>query len=166
MFSAVSRQYCTRYDVKRIALQLQPGVVAAAERVCHLDLLFEAGYRVQFKLQGELALLGESLSRIDADGTLTAMAGQGDSAAQEPLLERFFKSIEGRLQRIRHEQEVQNIRYLGNTFVLHGRTVFDVVADEDGRLTLEMHRGSERQQAMLLASALLDGLYDGSIVPR
>jgi hypothetical protein len=29
-----------------------------------------------------------------------------------------------------------------------------------------MHRGEERQSAMLLASSLLDGLYDGSIVPK
>jgi hypothetical protein len=27
-----------------------------------------------------------------------------------------------------------------------------------------MHKGEKRQQAMLLASSLLDGLYDGSIV--
>jgi hypothetical protein len=79
-------------------------------------------------------------------------------------LEDFFKSIDGRLQRIRHEEDVQNIEYLGNTFVLGGKTVFDVVADEEGRLTIEMHKGDKRQQAMLLASSLLDGLYDGSIV--
>ena len=58
---------------------------------------------------------------------------------------------------------MQNIEYLGNTFVLNGKTVFDVVADEDGRLTIEMHKGEKRQRAMLLASSLLDGLYDGSI---
>jgi hypothetical protein len=58
---------------------------------------------------------------------------------------------------------VQNITYLGNTFVLNNKTVFDVVDDEGGRLSIEMHRGNERRPAMLLASALLDGLYDGSI---
>jgi len=53
-----------------------------------------------------------------------------------------------------------------NTFVLNNKTVFDVVGDEDGRLSIEMHRGGKRQPAVLLASALLDGLYDGSIKLR
>ena len=76
----------------------------------------------------------------------------------------FFKGIESRLDRIQHEEKVQSITFLGNTFVLNNKTVFDVVEDDDGRLAIEMHRGDERQPAMLLASSLLDGLYDRSIV--
>jgi len=135
-------------------------VVATAEQICHLNLEFEAGYGVQFKLQGQEARLGSKLSRLEGDGTVIAVG----SAALEKELEEFFKSIEGRLRRIRHEQEVQKIEYLGNTFSLNGKTVFDVIADEDGKLTIEMHKGDERKKAMLLASSLLDGLYDGSVI--
>ena len=135
-------------------------MVATAEQICHLNLEFEAGYGVQFKLQGQEARLGSKLSRLEGDGTVIAVG----SAALEKELEEFFKSIEGRLRRIRHEQEVQKIEYLGNTFSLNGKTVFDVIADEDGKLTIEMHKGDERKKAMLLASSLLDGLYDGSII--
>ena len=97
---------------------------------------------------------------MEGDGTVIAVG----SAALEKELEEFFKSIEGRLRRIRHEQEVQKIEYLGNTFSLNGKTVFDVIADEDGKLTIGMHKGDERKKAMLLASSLLDGLYDGSVI--
>jgi hypothetical protein len=160
--SAVTRDYCQRYAIKQISLELQSGVVDTADRVCHLELEFDAGYKVQFKLQGAQALLGEKLSQLQGDGTVTTLAGV-DTTSLEADLENFFKSIAGRLQRILHEEDVQNIEYLGNTFELNGKTVFDVVADEDGRLTISMHRGAERQEAMLLASSLLDGLYDGSI---
>ncbi len=160
--SAVTRQYCQRYAIERINLQVQSGVVDTADRVCHLELQFKAGYKVQFKLQGEQALLGDKLSLLQADGSVTCLAGV-DATGLESELEGFFKSIEGRLQRILHEEDVQNIEYLGNTFELNGKTIFDVLTDDDGRLTISMHRGEERQEAMLLASSLLDGLYDGSI---
>jgi len=158
--SPVTREYCQRYGVRSIAFEIQSGVVATAEQICHLNLEFEAGYGVQFKLQGQEARLGSKLSRLEGDGTVIAVG----SAALEKELEEFFKSIEGRLRRIRHEQEVQKIEYLGNTFSLNGKTVFDVIADEDGKLTIEMHKGDERKKAMLLASSLLDGLYDGSVI--
>jgi hypothetical protein len=161
--SEVARSWCRRYGIERIALQLEPGVVESADRVCNLDIQFERGSRVQFKLQGEAALLGERINSLSADGSLELLPG-ADSQALEAELERFFRGVEGRLQRIVHEEEVQGITFLGNTFVLNNKTVFEVVEDVDGRLTIEMHRGEERQSAMLLASSLLDGLYDGSIV--
>ena len=162
--SAVAREYCQRYGVQGISLELQSGVVESADRICHLELQFEAGYKVQFKLQDSLALLGEKVRGINGDGELDVVPGCNADGLEEEL-ESFFKSIEGRLIRIRHEEDVQNIEYLGNTFVLNGKTVFDVVADEDGQLSIEMHKEGGRQQAMLLASSLLDGLYDGSIKP-
>jgi len=161
--SPVTREYCQRYGVRSIALEIQSGVVATAEQICHLNLEFEAGYGVQFKLQGQEARLGSKLSRLEGDGTVIAQASVG-SAALEKELEEFFKSIGGRLRRIRHEEDVQKIEYLGNTFSLNGKTVFDVIANEDGKLTIEMHKGDERKKAMLLASSLLDGLYDGSVI--
>jgi hypothetical protein len=161
--SAVSQSWCSRYGISCIDLQLMPGVVETADQVCNLNLQFDEGYSVEFKLLGESALLGKRISSIKGDGRVSTAAGVEESALEEEL-ETFFKSIEGRLARIQHEEEVQGITFLGNTFVLNNKTVFDVVADEEGRLTIEMHKGEERQQAMLLASSLLDGLYDRSIV--
>jgi hypothetical protein len=121
------------------------------------------GYQVQFKLLGEQAKLGERINGLSPDGVVTTLSGDSASAMEDEL-EVFFKAIESRLDRIEHEERVQSITFLDNTFVLNNKTVFDVVEDTEGRLTIEMHKGEQRQSAMLLASSLLDGLYDGSIV--
>ena len=144
---------------------MQPGVVDSAESVCNLTLKFEPGYQVQFKLQGEQARLGERVSGISSSGVVTSADGVQTTDLEDQLTT-FFKNIEGRLDRIEHEEKVQSIVFMGNTFVLNNKTVFDVVDDDEGRLTIEMHRGDKRQSAKLLASSLLDGLYDGSIVVK
>lgn len=161
--SPIAKAYFERYAISHIALQMQPGVVDSAELVCNLLLKFEPGYQVQFKLQGEQALLGERICGISPDGVVTHL-DESLSAGLEDELRVFFKNIESRLDRIEHEERVQSITFLGNTFILNNKTVFDVIEDDDGRLAIEMHRGEKRQSAMLLASSLLDGLYDGSIV--
>jgi len=161
--SAIARAYFQRYAIGHIGLQMQPGVVDSADQVCNLSLKFEPGYEVQFKLSGEQACLGERVRSIAPDG-LVATLDNCSSDDLEDVLTVFFKHIESRLDRIEHEEKVQSITFLGNTFVLNNKTVFDVVEDDGGRLTIEMHRGDNRQPAKLLASSLLDGLYDGSII--
>jgi hypothetical protein len=163
--SQIAKAYFERYAISHIALQMQPGVVDSAERVCNLILKFEPGYQVQFKLQGEQALLGERVTGLSPDGVVTAVDGSLPESAEDELGE-FFKNIESRLDRIEHEERVQSITFLGNTFILNNKTVFDVVEDDGGRLIINMHRGDKRQPAKLLASSLLDGLYDGSIVVK
>ncbi len=161
--SPITKAYCERYSIEHIGLEMQPGVVDSADRVCTLTIKFLPGYQAQFKLLGEQALLGERVTSLSPDGTIVCTDG-ATATGLEDHLETFFQGIESRLDRIQHEEQVQSISFLGNTFVLNGKAVFDVVADDDGRLAIEMHKGKERQSAMLLASSLLDGLYDGSIV--
>lgn len=161
--SAIARAYFQRYAIGHIELQMQPGVVDSADRVCNLSLQFEPGYQVQFKLSGEQACLGERVKSIAPNGVVATL-DNNSSDNLEDALTAFFKYIESRLDRIEHEEKVQSITFLGNTFVLNNKTVFDVVEDDGGRLIIQMHRGDKRQSAKLLASSLLDGLYDGSIV--
>lgn len=161
--SAVAKMYFQRYAIEHIDLEIQDGVVESAERVCNLVIKFKPGYQVQFKLQGKQAELGELISEIVSHGRVVTKSGESPDALEDNIAE-LFNNIEGRLERIEHEQRVQSIAFLGNTFVLNRKTVFDVVEDQDGRLTIALHRGNERKTAMLLASSLLDGLYDGSIV--
>jgi hypothetical protein len=161
MISPLTKGYCQRYDVVRISLVEMPGVVEGAESVCHMDIDFADDYRVQFKLPLADTPAADGVIALEGDGGIQVAPDRPGS--DEETLGRFFAAIESRLAKIQHEQSVQNITYLGNTFVLNNKTVFDVMDDDDGRLTIEMHRGDERQQAMLLASSLLDGLYDGSI---
>ena len=163
--SEISDRYFQRYAISHIELQMQSGVVDSADPVCNLVLKFEAGHQVQFKLLGDQARLGEQVSEISPNGIVSTPDGS-PSGDLEETLSAFFSQIESRLDRIEHEERVQGITFLGNTFVLNNKTVFDVTEDVDGRLTIEMHKGDRRQSAMLLASSLLDGLYDGSIMPR
>jgi len=161
--SPIAKVYFERYTISHIGLEMESGVVDSADRVCNLTIKFVPGYQVQFKLLGEQALLGERVTGFSPGGEVAT--GNGTYAVDlEEQCMAFFQGIESRLDRIQHEEKVQSITFLGNTFVLNNKTVFDVVADDDGRLTIEMHKGEERQSAMLLASSLLDGLYDGSIV--
>ncbi|MBE9539609.1 MAG: hypothetical protein IMF06_11035 [Proteobacteria bacterium] len=161
--SRAAKNYFERYEISHIELQMQPGVVDSAERVCNLTLKFERGYQVQFKLLGEQSLLGEKITGISPDGSIATVNKDSTADLEDELLS-FFHNIESRLDRIEHEEKVQSITFLGNTFILNNKTVFDVVEDDGGRLIIEMHRGDKRQSAKLLASSLLDGLYDGSIV--
>jgi hypothetical protein len=161
--SPIAKEYFERYAIKHIALEMEPGVVDSADRVCNLSIVFAPGYQVQFKLLGEQAQLGERITGFSPGGVVDS-SNAAPAADLEEQFTAFFQGLESRLDRIQHEEKVQSITFLGNTFVLNNKTVFDVVADDDGRLTIEMHKGEERQSAMLLASSLLDGLYDGSIV--
>ena len=161
MISETSRDYCQRYGVQSIRLSEAPGVVDNADAVCDIVVDFVDDYRVQFKLPTGETPAVDGVVELGAGGEVHLE--HGSAGADEAALAGFFRRIESRLAKIQHEQSVQNITYLGNTFILNNKTVFDVVADEDGRLGIEMHRGEERRPAMLLASALLDGLYDGSI---
>ena len=163
--SEIANSYFQRYAISHIELQIQSGVVDSADPVCNLVLKFKAGYQVQFKLLGGRALLGEQVSEISPGGVVNTIKGSTPEDLENKLSE-FFSHIESRLDRIEHEERVQSITFLGNTFVLNNKTVFDVTEDVDGRLTIEMYKGDKRQSAMLLASSLLDGLYDGSIMPR
>ena len=160
--SAITGDYCDRYGVRQICLTPVTGVVEGADPVCNVDIDFDDGYHVQFKLPATQALAAQSVSRMSSDGSIDYSDAAG--GADEDTLKAFFVRIESRLAKIKHEESVQGITFLGNTFVLNNKTVFDVVEDDDGRLTIEMHRGEERRPAMLMASALLDGLYDGSIL--
>jgi hypothetical protein len=161
MQSDIAREYFERYRLKSIGLTEVSGVVEEAEAVCDIVIDFVDGYRVHFKLPTVQTPASDGVIQISPGGDLSFAAGS--AAVDEERVGQFFADIRTRLDKVLHEESVQHITYLGNTFILNNKTVFDVVADEDGRLEIEMHRGDERRPAMLLASALLDGLYDGSI---
>lgn len=156
-----------RHGIRTITLTPMAGVTSA-HRVCDLGIEFagdndHTAYHAQFKLQGDEARIGDQLTHISATGKLQFVDNHSDSAALESDLDRFFRGIDSRVTKVRQEQSVQAITFLGNSFVLNGKTVFTVVEDVEGRLSIELHKGDERQPAVLLASSLLDGLYDGSI---
>lgn len=171
MPAATTRQkvgdFFERHGIQTITLTPMAGVTDA-HRVCDLALEFSgddnhAPYRAQFKLQSDEALIGDTLRRIDATGQLQLVEGESTTPAINADIDSFFRAIATRVAKVRHEQSVQSVKFLGNSFILNAKTVFTVVEDNEGRLSIELHKGKERQPAMLMASSLLDGLYDGSI---
>jgi len=159
--------FFARHKILTITLTPMAGVTSA-HRVCDLEIEFSgdndpATYHAQFKLQGNEARIGDRLRRISASGKLQWIDHHSGSATRESVLETFFRDIDSRITKLQQEQSVQAIRFPGNSFVLHGKTVFTVLEDVEGRLSIELHKGDDRQPAVLLASSLLDGLYDGSI---
>jgi len=156
-----------RHGIHAITLTPMSGVTVA-HSVCDLGIEFaedetHSAYRAQFKLQGDEASIGDLVTHIDANGRLQLTGSQGETPSLHAVLESFLKAIETRVGKVRHEQSVQSVTFLGNRFMLNGKIEFTVVEDIDGRLKIELHKGEDRQPAVLLASSLLDGLYDGSI---
>ncbi len=100
--SETSRAYFERYEIARIDLEMQPGVVDSADRVCNLTMEFTPGYRAQFKLQGEQALLGNTVRSFLPNGVVELQA-DAPQADHERLYQAFFRGIENRLEKIQHE---------------------------------------------------------------
>lgn len=159
--------FCERHGIRNIRLTPMAGVTANY-RVCNLEFEFvqsgqHAAYEANFKLQDADAGIGDMISEISANGDVKLVDGPQQALEPVAALKAFFSMVEKRLRKVSQEQSVQSVTFLGNSFLLHGTTTFTVVDDDEGRLTIEIHKGDDRQQARLLASSLLDGLYDGSI---
>lgn len=159
--------FCRRHGIERIAMTLTDGVTAA-HRVCNLEFTFAAAerhgsYSVNFKLQGDDARIGETVAAVDANGTVVPAEEAGDRLPTAGVIDAFLGRIERRIGKIRQEQSVQSVTFLGNRFLLNGTTTFSVVSEDKGLLGIEIDRGDTRQPAQMMASNLLDGLYEGSI---
>jgi hypothetical protein len=159
--------FCRRHGIERITMRLMDGVTAA-HRVCNLEFTFAAGerhdsYKVNFKLQGEDARIGETVAAIELDGTVVPAEKAANGSPGPEVVGAFLRRIERRIGKIKQEQSVQSVTFLGSRFLLNGTTTFSVVSDDEGLLGIEIDRGEGRQPAQMMASNLLDGLYEGSI---
>lgn len=159
--------FCRRHRIERIALRLMEGVTAA-HRVCDLQLKFAAGdhhvaHVANFKLQGADARIGERVTEIEAGRAIRLADEQVHAPPSFEVIGAFLDSIEKRVRKVRQEQSVQSMTFLGNRFRLHGTTTFLVVSDDDGLLGIEIEGRDGRKSAQMIASSVLDGLYDGSI---
>lgn len=123
-------------------------------------------YCISFKLQDQGADLHRYIRSIEADA-LVGFTDQGDELQPEEknrLVQHFIGLIKGRVEKAKQEQDVQSIRFVGNTFILNKSTTFKVLSDDgDGRLNIEIISGEGLQEALLSAHGLLDGLYTGFI---
>jgi len=125
-------------------------------------------YSVEFKLQQESADICQCLKAIITEPEfsveLTSLSNRTGAEILNNKLQTFIELIRERIKSVQKEQIVQNISYVGNTFILNNSTKFKVLSDEgEGRLNIEILTKDLPLDALLTASGLLDGLYLGSI---
>ena len=85
-------------------------------------------------------------------------------AARQALVAGLIRAISDRVAKVYQEQSILNIQPVGKTFLLMGKTRFDVLADDgEGQLSIRLHRPEGASEAGLNANDLLDGLYTGLI---
>ncbi|MEJ8569765.1 hypothetical protein [Elongatibacter sediminis] len=127
-----------------------------------------SGYRVEFKLLDQAADAHRYLRRIGpppACETEWTDAGEGlGEEEQKAKVAALVKAIEGRVDKVHKEQSILHIQPVGKSFLLMGKTRFDVLSDDGkGQLTIRLHREEGVSEAGLNANDLLDGLYTGLI---
>ncbi len=124
-------------------------------------------YVVDFKIQDESSEIFQFIKSIRSDPEFNIdYVGKPENSGVNEIIRNFLLSIQPRVKKILKEQSVQNIKYVGNTFLLNNTTRFTVLRDEgEGRLIIQILGDDDNQEAKLSAHSLLDGLYLGTIQP-
>ena len=163
-----------RNEIRSLEVEQGEGITAGIE-ISNVNLMLikehdrpDLDYMVDFKLQSESSDIFRYLKAIHTEPEtsidLAEDTGQSDDQLVNQQLRDFIRNISDRVKSARKEETVQNIKYVGNTFILNNATVFKVLSDEgEGRLTIEVLSEAQPMDAVLTASGLLDGLYLGSI---
>ena len=129
----------------------------------------ERDYSVKFKLLEECIDIYEYIKTFDTKTDVSVELNEkGKELSQEELdelIKTFFDTITTRVKKIRKEESVQAITYVGNTFTLYNTTTFKVLSDDgEGRLEIEiLSKDKSMQEAGMTSHSLLDGLYSGAI---
>jgi hypothetical protein len=126
------------------------------------------GYHVVFKLLDQAADAHRILRRIGPPPEcLLELTPEGERLAdeiQEACVAELLAAIAGRVAKVHKEQSILNLQPVGKSFLLMGKTRFDVLADDgEGQLRIRLHRPEGSSEAGLNANDLLDGLYSGLI---
>ena len=163
-----------RNEIRSISIEKGLGITNSTE-ISDINMLFikeqtdqSLDYSVEFKLQRECADISQYIKAINTRPEFTIELTQGanniDPQVLNDKLQNFIEAIRDRVISALKEQTVQNISYVGNTFILNNSTRFKVLSDEgEGRLNIEVLTKDNPLDALLTASGLLDGLYLGSI---
>ena len=163
-----------RNEIRSLTVERDEGITSSIE-ISNINILLErdareqdSEYVVDFKLQFESSDIFRYLKSISIEpGTSVELTGEAQDMDADYVnlqVREFLENINERVKSARKEEKVQNIKYVGNTFILNNATVFKVLSDEgEGRLNIEVLSEVQPMDAVLTASGLLDGLYLGSI---
>ena len=166
-------RFFRRYDIRSLQVSKGLGITNLTEiSDISMHLIKDRSnpnddYLVEFKLQRDCADMHLYLESIETEPSFSVKLAATDESMSQALGEKltsFIELIRERVKSALKEQQVQNITYVGNTFILNNSTKFKVLSDEgEGRLNIEVLTKDKPLDAMLTASGLLDGLYLGSI---
>ena len=165
--------FFARYDIRSLSIGKSTTIDQQTLSEVNINFINHTGkssrdYSVKFKLKDECRDIWQYISELTNAGLVPGEKGNDLSAQeQEALLKRFFQTISPRVEKIRKEEAVQSITYVGNTFTLYKTTTFKVLEDDgEGNLTIEiLNKDKDTQTANMTSHSLLDGLYLGSIQP-
>ena len=166
--------YFSRNELRSLTIKRGLGITKNTE-ISDIDIIFikdkedeKLDYSVKFKLQTECADIFHFVRAINTSPTFSIELTKETKKMQAELVnEKLLSLIEiirDRVKSAQKEQKVQNISFVGNTFILNNSTKFKVLSDDgEGRLNIEILTRDMPMDALLTASGLLDGLYLGSI---
>jgi hypothetical protein len=160
-------EFFARYGVHSLRITRDADIRAAEASL--VEVFFAAGFRVSFKLlEGEAAQVCRYLEGIGAapgcEPELTSAGRQLGPDERGAWLRVLLAAIGDRVAKIHKEQSILNIQPVGKSFLLYGKTQFDVLSDDgEGQLAIRIRRGDGDSEAALAANDLLDGLYAGII---
>jgi hypothetical protein len=160
-------EFFARYEVRSLRVTRDADIRAAEASL--VEVYFAGGFRVSFKLlAGEAAQVWRCFEGIGAaprcEPELTAAGRQLGPDDRAAWLRILLSAISDRVAKIHKEQSILNIRPVGKSFLLYGKTQFDVLsADGQGQLAIRIQRPDGSSEAALAANDLLDGLYAGII---
>jgi hypothetical protein len=156
------------YDIQSI--QVSHDADIRDDEASLVDICFDSGgdgYRASFKLlAGAAARIHRQLKAIgpglELDLTPEGKAAGAQAVAQ--TLRVFIEAITDRVAKVHREQSILGIQPVGKSFLLYGKTRFEVLSDDGkGRLAIRIMRKDGSSEAGLNANDLLDGLYAGVI---
>jgi len=138
-----------------------------------VDIQFTAGeetgeYQANFKLLGKASTTHRYLKTVGPLPDLhlectTAGTDLGKELMQKRLAA-FVEAIRSRVAKVHQEQSILGIQPVGKSFLLYGKTRFDVLSDNGkGQLAIRIQREDGSSEAGMAANDLLDGLYAGVI---
>lgn len=171
---SLTSDFFRRFEIRSMTIKKGLGITNNTE-ISDITLLFikeqenqSLDYSVQFKLQKECADISQYIESINTEPEfyigLTQQSGKISADLLNDKLQTFINIIRDRVKSAQKEQKVQNISYVGNTFILNNSTKFKVLSDEgEGQLNIEVLTLDLPLDAKLTASGLLDGLYLGFI---
>lgn len=160
-----------RHEIRSLEVSKGEGISRGSE-ISNINLRLindknssDSDYPVHFKLQSQCKDIHKYLDSIRTEPSFSVnLKSTSETVDITARLSEFIDVIGDRVKSALKEQTVQNIRYVGNTFILNNSTRFRVLSDEgEGRLNIEVLTKDKPLDAKLTASGLLDGLYLGSI---